>query len=151
MKGFVPKRTVAYRMPGRAGPFGKRRRQGIGVAALAGAGRENQHAFFHWSSSSVSGRSRRAGTPATTVLGATSLVTTAPAATMAPSPMVTPREHRGVGADPDPITDDDVSWVEPGAPGGRGVVIQGGQHHVMSDEDAVADVMPPWSWNRRRR
>ena len=45
-----------------------------------------------------------AGTPPTIVLGATSLVTTAPAATMAPSPMVTPcstvtfDEHTLVGS-----------------------------------------------------
>lgn len=54
-----------------------------------------------------------------------------------------PREHRGVGADPDPITDDDGSWVEPGAPGGRGVVVQGGQDHIVADEDAVADGNAP--------
>ena len=54
-----------------------------------------------------------------------------------------PREHRGVGADPDPFTDDDGSRMEPVAPGRRGVVIQGGQHHVMSDEDAVADGNAP--------
>ncbi len=35
-------------------------------------------------------RSRRAGTPQTTVLAATSFVTTAPAPIRAPSPMVTP-------------------------------------------------------------
>lgn len=54
-----------------------------------------------------------------------------------------PREHRGVGADPDPITDDDGSRMEPVAPGGRGVVVQGGQDYIVADEDAVADGNAP--------
>ena len=43
--------------------------------------------------------SSRAGLPATTVWGSTSFVTTLPAPTSAPSPIVTPREDDGAAAD----------------------------------------------------
>ena len=51
---------------------------------------EREHSFLHLRFSFRTGRITRAGTPPTTMSGGTSFVTTAPAATMAPSPMVTP-------------------------------------------------------------
>src|SRR5690606_12648217 len=55
----------------------------------------NRHHASRWSRSRVAGSTRsrigRAGTPPTMEYGATSSVTTAPAATTAPSPIVTPR------------------------------------------------------------
>ena len=62
----------------------------FGITASAWAGTDDKHSFLHLDSSSVKLRMIRAGTPATIVLGGTSLVTTAPAATIAPSPMLTP-------------------------------------------------------------
>lgn len=81
-----------------------------------------------------------AGTPPTTVRGATSRVTTAPAATTAPSPMVTPGST--VTFDP--------SHASAPMRTGRGnqirtlgrihVVVQRGDDAIVPDERAVADV-----------
>ena len=53
--------------------------------------RSTNGTFMSWTSSSM--RIRRAGLPATTALGGTSLVTTLPAPTIAPSPTVTPHSR----------------------------------------------------------
>ena len=88
--GFIVQGDLLYLVAGLLSAADKLVRQGVGVAALAGAGGDHQNMFAHCISSSLMVRITFAGTPLTMVFSGTSLVTTAPAATMAPSPMVTP-------------------------------------------------------------
>ncbi len=68
-EGICPEENSGLPYARQSGPLRQKTPPRHRSCRPGGAGRENQHAFFHWSSSSVSGRSRRAGTPATTVLG----------------------------------------------------------------------------------
>ena len=79
-------------------------------------------------------RTRRAGTPTTTVLGATSMVTTEPAPTTAPSRMVTP--GRMVTFAPDTHG----CWAEVGPTNAIQIVVEGRDDGVVPDECAVTDV-----------
>ncbi|KFI60742.1 hypothetical protein BCUN_1905 [Bifidobacterium cuniculi] len=81
----------------------------------------------------------RAGTPATTVRGATSLVTTAPAPTAASSPDGHAGQHGGVRADPHVPADAHWLWQDVMPPCRVEGMVERGDHHVVADLRPVAD------------
>jgi hypothetical protein len=84
-------------------------------------------------------RKNRAGQPATTVPGSTSLVTTAPAPTSAPSPMVTPaRITAPLPTDAPRLTRDGTTLPYPSIPCGARVRIVD-EYHPMPDEHFILD------------
>ena len=80
-----------------------------------------------------------AGTPPTTVNGATSAVTTAPAATTAPRPIVTPGNTIAPAPDPDIVFDDDRCVCRDAPTGRCDRMLARRDRHVRGDQDAAAD------------
>ena len=54
-----------------------------------------------------------------------------------------PGQHGGVGADPDPFSDMNGSREHVAAPLRLHGVVQSGQHHIVANQDAVADENAP--------